>query len=427
MKARFYFFLFLYLNQTFLLCSESSKYDIYMLEINTKLLIVLFFSFLLIIILLVFSIINYKEKEKRYSSLFEFSPVSLWEEDFSGLKNFLEKNISHEKGALIKWIEDKPERFEQCIGMIHIRSVNKKTIELYRGRNKEHVIRQYESLFPELSEMVFKEEIETLWNGSTRFSSDFQEKNLDGDLFYTHVNVSIVPGYEKSWKKVFVSVEDVSERIRYQEELLASLEEKKVLLKEIHHRVKNNLAIVSSFLYLQMGDIQDEKMQSILLKSQARIQSMAMIHEKLYQNDSIMNINLPEYTEDLARYLISSYETGGYNVNYGQNVANLPFIIDQLIPLGLILTEVISNSMKYAFKAVHSPVINLQIGMNEGCKVKIVISDNGSGIDEEHKKSRKNSIGMELISSLVEQLDGTIRYENKNGTEVTLEFEFNPD
>lgn len=205
------------------------------------------------------------------------------------------------------------------------------------------------------------------------------------------------------------------ERKKTEEKITNTLKEKETLLKEIHHRVKNNLQIISSLLKLHADKANDAKFSSLVEDSQNRIISMALIHEMLYANSDLSKINLSRYTESLFEKL-----QGTYNKPFVKLKTKIPsslsIEIDKMIPIGLILNEALSNSFKYAFKGMKGEV---SISVN---KNSLIIADNGVGIPESISKKNNSSFGIQLINLLSEQIDAEVVIEGNIGTSISLNF-----
>lgn len=207
--------------------------------------------------------------------------------------------------------------------------------------------------------------------------------------------------------------------------LQSSLLEKEVLLKEIHHRVKNNLQIITSLLNLQSRKINDEESRAVFRDSQSRIKSMALVHEKLYQSKEISMIDFSEYVKNLAEFIQYSYSNSQVKIDFNFVMEKVYFTIDTVIPLGLILNELISNIYKYAFNGsefmngrVNTVTIKSQ-KFDENLHL-IEVSDNGSGIQNEINLDNLESLGLKLVHNLTLQLNGTLKIESNNGTRFSL-------
>lgn len=197
-----------------------------------------------------------------------------------------------------------------------------------------------------------------------------------------------------------------------------SLAEKELLLKEIHHRVKNNLQVISSLLNLQADSLGSEDAKEAVMEGQHRVKSMALIHQKLYSADDVRGVDLQDYLENLSSELFRAFGVDQEKINWKVKTSGLKLDIDTVIPLGLIINELITNALKYAFKDVEKGL--LQIEMNQqGENLNVLIKDNGKGMDEEQIQE-SNSFGWKMINSLGRKLKAEIAIKNDNGTEVAL-------
>lgn len=220
---------------------------------------------------------------------------------------------------------------------------------------------------------------------------------------------------------------DISERKQQQEAIKASLREKEILLQEVHHRVKNNLQIISSLLYLQSKNIQAPELLDQFRDSQNRIKSMALIHEKLYQSNDFANINFKDYVKSLSNNLLQTYRNNGSKIQLDLQINDVLLTIDKAIPCGLIINELLSNSLKYAFPNGQDGTICVQLEETNGSSdskynYHLVIKDNGCGIPEDFDFSQAKSLGLKLVQSLTAQLDGELKIERENGTVFKIDF-----
>jgi hypothetical protein len=214
----------------------------------------------------------------------------------------------------------------------------------------------------------------------------------------------------------------ITDRKEAQRALEISLSEKEVLLKEVHHRVKNNLQVISSITKLQ-GERAglDPKVREMLHHSRDRVRSMALIHERLYQNKQFSSIDLADYIEGLARNLLLSYSTTG-RVSLDLDLEPAHISIDQAMPCGLILNEIVSNALKHAFPDDRSGRIRVVLRM-QGEQVRIEAGDDGPGLPVGFSKERDGGLGLELIALLTDQLDGRMERQAQAGVSYLLTFE----
>ena len=211
-------------------------------------------------------------------------------------------------------------------------------------------------------------------------------------------------------------------RKQAEEQIKASLQEKEVLLKEIHHRVKNNMQIITSLLNLQGGYIEDEKYSEMFRECQNRIRSMAIVHEKLYQSENLANIDFAEYIRSLASTLFQTYEAYG-KIALKMNVEDISLSIDSAIPCGLILNELVSNSLKHAFPEGKEGEIKITLRSADENEIELIVSDNGVGIPEDVDIRNTESLGLQLVTTLAEnQLDGEMQLNRTEGTEFRIKF-----
>lgn len=215
-------------------------------------------------------------------------------------------------------------------------------------------------------------------------------------------------------------VDDITERKLIEDKLAGSLEEKKILLKEVHHRVKNNMAIISSFISLQSMNVEDEDVQALLQSTENRVRSMALIHEYLYKSENLKDINVSRYIEELVKILLDSYEYGVHEIKTTIKIIKFELELDLLIPLGMIINEIISNALKHAFKGIESPELYISLVKNESKEISLTIKDNGPGLPGEKEINSNDSIGFLLITSLVDQISGKIKINRENGTEYII-------
>ncbi len=250
--------------------------------------------------------------------------------------------------------------------------------------------------------------------------SDSKGNNIWYEIFLN-------PIYDEDKKVVEISGigHDITEKIKANERIQQSLQEKEVLLKEVHHRVKNNLQVISSILNLQSSYVKDQNTLNILKESQNRIKSMAFIHESLYQTKDFSSINFSEYIVNLSQKLIHTYSNSYVEIKLNLDVQTIFLNLDLAIPSGLIINEIVSNAIKYAFSdndAENTIAIKVH---TEGENLKLIIEDNGVGLPEHIDFRNTESLGLQLVITLVDQLNGNIQIDNTNGTKYTIIFKHN--
>jgi two-component sensor histidine kinase len=218
---------------------------------------------------------------------------------------------------------------------------------------------------------------------------------------------------------------DINDRKLAEEQIKLNLLEKEILLKEIHHRVKNNLATISGLLGLQANRINDNFVKEILDISQKRIKSMALVHEKIYQSENLSAVNFSEYINCIAMDMASSYQAGKRKFNIKVSAQNICLDTYFAIPCALIINELISNAMKHAFTDIVSPELNIGFEIKDNI-YKLVVQDNGIGLPAGFDSSSSSTLGLLLVRALTRQLRGTVQFLSdssvQQGTAVIVTF-----
>jgi PAS domain S-box-containing protein len=248
--------------------------------------------------------------------------------------------------------------------------------------------------------------------------------------------VLLKPGDKTYWLEVFMSpifdtkgevievsmvAHDSSEKKQISLNIGESLKEKEILLKEIHHRVKNNLQVISSILNLQSSFVTDENTLEILQESRNRIRTMAIIHENLYRTEDFSSINFSSYLENLLGNLVASYRINE-EVVLETNLEEVDLVLDQAIPCGLLVNELITNALKYAWKQSEKGTITINL-YQKGTEIHLNIFDDGIGLPFNFKETKPETLGLQLVETLIEQLDGELEVKNENGTKYFIKFE----
>jgi len=234
------------------------------------------------------------------------------------------------------------------------------------------------------------------------------------------LSAKTIPLYDQDL--IILTVQDITERITADKQIQNSLKEKEILLREIHHRVKNNLQTISSLLDLQAESIKDSAALEAFRSSQSRIRSMALIHERLYKSEDLSRIKAQEYLKNLTDYLEATYDSQAENIKLKTNVQNILLNLDSAIPCGLIINELVSNSMKYAFPGEQSGTIEVSLLVSSNDSISLSVKDDGMGIPADVIIENSPSLGLQLVQLLAKQINGTLKTERENGTRVEIIF-----
>ena len=218
------------------------------------------------------------------------------------------------------------------------------------------------------------------------------------------------------------AMQDITERIRSEKAIQASLREKEILLREIHHRVKNNMQIISSLFNLQSGHIKDENARQMFKEGQLRIRSMALIHEKLYQSRDLSKIDFADYLRSLAEYLFQFFRVNADRIRLETDLEDVSLDVNSAVPCGLLVSELITNALKHAFPGDRKGVVRIGLRREEPGIVELRVADDGVGFPEAVDFRRTESLGLQIVSLLVGQIEGTIELDRKTGTAFTIAF-----
>jgi PAS domain S-box-containing protein len=237
------------------------------------------------------------------------------------------------------------------------------------------------------------------------------------------VEISLSPIMMAEGRMVMSIVRDITERRRAEEMIQASLREKEALLKEIHHRVKNNLQVTSSLLRLQAAAITDPGAKEVFRESENRIRSMALVHEKLYQSTDLSRIDLADYLRSLAELLYRGSTITPDKVEIDVTGGDIYLEIDDAIPCGLIVNELLSNALKHAFPDNRAGRIEIHVAKRDDGSVFLSVRDDGAGLPAGFRMEAAGTLGLQLVGELVQQIDGTIEVKRRgDGTEFDVVF-----
>ncbi len=251
---------------------------------------------------------------------------------------------------------------------------------------------------------------------------EFEARRKSGEIFPTEHSVSLLRGRSEEPIGILSVIRDITIRKKARDQITASLREKEVLLREIHHRVKNNLAVITSFIRMQSHYATNKTPKEAFEEVQARIRSMALVHEILYQSTNLAYLNVADYFETLLAHLFNSYGRLGTDITVERYIKDASFGLDTAIPLGILMTELVSNCFKHAFPDGRSGRIIVSLHAVEHDTFELRVADDGVGIPETIDLNNPQSMGLDLIDTFVEQLSGKIKLVRDNGTEIRIRF-----
>lgn len=244
----------------------------------------------------------------------------------------------------------------------------------------------------------------------------------DGSVRWVLMTGAVIKDETGTPARIIGMIRDITERKESAEKINASLREKEVLLKEIHHRVKNNLQVISSLMFLQSNSVKDKNMAGIFKDCESRIRSMALVHERLYQSKSMAEIDFADYVKSLAGYLVQSYGGAYESISLKINIDNIFLNVNAAIPCGLIISELVSNALKHAYPDGKKGEIVISFTRDEAGTYIQTVRDNGVGLPENLDFQNTDTLGLKLVNILAKQLNGSLTYSCKEGACFVLTF-----
>jgi PAS domain S-box-containing protein len=331
-----------------------------------------------------------KKTEERYARAIYAGKVGIWELNIDSNTIFIDPNLK----AMLGYADNELSNcFDEWLNLVHPSDVDVLKVEINA---------YIEGLIP-------------------KYEIEHRMRHRDGQYIWFLARGTILCDISEKICFIAGSNTDITVSKYTETRLKASLKEKEVLLKEIHHRVKNNLQVISSLLRLQARYIKDEEALDILRDSQNRVRAMAMIHENLYQSSDLGKIKFSEYICNLSNNLACGYSLNK-DIKINLQIHQVELRIDTAIPCGLIINELVSNAIKHAFINTEFGVIYIEFLDLGNNKYSFSVSDDGIGVPDDIELRRNKSLGLQLVWSLVEQLEGSIIFNNKLGTSFTITF-----
>jgi two-component sensor histidine kinase/PAS domain-containing protein len=301
-----------------------------------------------------------------------------------------------------------------------IKDLNRSGEKIEQLKRKDVMGRPLTEVFPQVKKFGIFEALQRVWRtgNSEYFSSVFHRDDSD-------------PGnWRENWVYKLPSGEmvsvynDITDRKRAEEQIRISLEEKETLLKEIHHRIKNNFSIITSLISLQQNRIKDYESKKIIKDIQSRMRTMALIHEKLYQSSDVKSVDFGEYIKMISNELYGNYVTNPEKVVLNTDVEDIQLNTEQALHCGIVLNELLTNSFKYAFPAEREKRGEITVSLHSKNKnlIELIVADNGKGIPASVDIEKSDTLGLKLVSTLASHLKGRLELDRERGTRFTITF-----
>jgi two-component sensor histidine kinase len=363
------------------------------------------------------------ESEQKLRTIFDESPISLFELDFSEIKKYLSSINLPPFEELSDFFKKNPEIIQQCVHKIRVLTVNKTTLQILGFSCIEEMAPSFHLLFSADAYSLMLNGLISLLMGNTTAEGESSYSKPDGSVTFFKVQSAFLPGHEDDWSRILISCTDITNRKQNEEKIQISLKEKDTLLRELYHRTKNNMQVICSMLSLQSTASANDELKSAFKQMENKIHSMALVHQKLYQSQNLSSISLKEYIEDLTHHIIRSYEVYSPGVKPQLDLEEVFVLLDIAIPIGLILSELLSNSMKYAFKGRTDGIIGVYLRRIGKDTIILKTHDNGNGPYTNFDIRENSKMGLKSVLALAElQLQGKLDFSSENGFSCTITF-----
>ncbi|MDY7029638.1 MAG: histidine kinase dimerization/phosphoacceptor domain -containing protein, partial [Spirochaetota bacterium] len=344
-----------------------------------------------------------KESEKRYRNLFNNSAIALWEEDITAVQSEIASLKRKGVSDFDIFFTENPDVMKDLISRIEIIDVNDAAVGMYKAKSKEDLLGQLDkTLYPtDITLNLMKKELIAIAQRAPYIEGEIQAKNLEGQLLNLMVRINLLYQDEQS-ATMLVAISDITM-------LKNALKAKDELMQELNHRVKNNLAMVSSLIRLkdsELGDTAD------LSDINHQIEAIRLIHEKLYQKDEIARISVREYIKDLIQSVFNSFTVRVIELE--SRIENISLNSKTALSLGLIINEMATNAIKHGFNEREDPRFTVEMKEDPGSNNYVLtVSNTGNPFPGEIDPENPDTLGLQIISTLVQQLDGTLELKKR--------------
>ncbi len=298
---------------------------------------------------------------------------------------------------------------------------NKAICSMLKYSHDELTVLGVKDIHPAADLGAVKDIFERQLSGEVCIAPDISVLCRDGSVFFADINSTFM--YLNGRRCMLGVFHDISRRRKSEQDLKTSLKEKEVLLRELYHRTKNNMQVITSMFALWSRQVDDEKAKKVFKDVTSKIKAMSLVHQKLYQSKELSSISLSEYSSELALLFIQIYERKDLSVKLKENYENINALIDIAVPFGLIISELISNSLKHAFANMSEAVIDIKLSKNSKDNIVLELFDNGSGVSQDFNPRAQGGLGIKTVITIVEhQLQGSIKFEKIKGFGCIIEF-----
>lgn len=356
--------------------------------------------------------------ERRNQALFDHSPVALCLVDFSAVRDLVVSlNPGAGPGEAEAFFVARPELLAHCSKMVVVLAVNEATLELLEAKSPEQILDLRELLFSDGAIDIFITQLAATARGETRAFGEGVIRTITGDERRVAVSWEVLSSESAnktraSYTRAILAIVDVTERVRTQEAISANLREKEVLIRELFHRTKNNMQSILSLISFQSWKIQDENLREAMRALETRVYSMSLVHRMLYEYNDLSRLSLSAFIREFSAYLSASEDIEARGIRFELRLEEIEVTIDVAVPLGLVIAELVDNSLIHGFPNKRAGVITVELTRVDNDHIALTISDDGVGPGPGFEAEVDGAMGLQLVDSLAEsQLGGRANFD----------------
>jgi PAS domain S-box len=359
-----------------------------------------------------------RERETLYQTLFELVSNGALEEDFSGVKAYIEALRAKGAHDISRYLTENVASVRECSSLIRVLRSNREALRVLNIPQDGAVGSSIAPYIPDATIPVMVEEFSRIANGEKSIEIDFPNSIPEAQARFLRMRLTLVPGHEEDWKSVLVCFTDLTKEVEAERSLSALVEQKELLMRELEHRVKNNLNLVSSLLSLESAQQASESGKKVFLDAQARIRSIALIYDLLSHSAKGDRLDCKAYIEELAALIFETYASGRADISLEARIEGFEIDVKRGVSIGLLATELITNSLKYAFPD-RGGRLSIDIAPRDG-RLEMLFVDDGVGTPAGFDPRTASSLGFQLIGVLVQQMAGDIEVKSPPGFSVRV-------
>lgn len=365
-----------------------------------------------------------EDSNRRYRDIFQMIPVGIIEMDFSRLYAALYE-IKNRVPDVRRYLTQNPLELRRLIGLVRLLDVNEGAIELTEADSKEQLLERHLDLYLDTTFDDLLSWLPGVLAGDQVFETQTQLMTFKKNRLTCLWRLRL-PGVQSQLGRVILSCTDIT-GIRATEDFMrSSLNEKEILLREIHHRVKNNLQVITCMLMLQSNYSKEEKVVEVFKEMANRIRTLALVHEKLCESTDFTALDMRDYVARLSDDIFELFGAQERGIRLDKDIEDISIAMDQAVPLGYIITEILTNAIQHAFSGTTEGRVGIRLKRLSATTIELLIKDNGVGFPPSVDADQPKSFGFDLVQTFTEQINGTLELSNKDGAEVRLVFPMKP-